>query len=861
MKANFFKLFIIFYIIGFFAINAQESLLMKRVALSEQTIKIKDLLKKLEDELGLTFSYSNDIIELNKEVKITSEDKSLIDVLKFVFSSDAYRFKIQNKKILIYKRLNKHTVSGYIREKETGEFLSDVSFYIPSLSKGVTTNTYGFYSISLPQGKYDLLISLIGYENQSIPIALNKDTELEILLSPVVEYLDEVVVNVPGKEGVSDITQMSYEEVEDSYFQDIPNVLGEKDVIKTLQLLPGVQSGNDGSAGFYVRGGAPDQNLIILDEAIVYNSNHLFGFFSIFNGDAIKSVDLYKGGFPARYGGRLSSVIEINTKDGNKEELHGKINIGLISSSFMLEGPLKKERTSFILSGRRTYADLLSLPFQTSDFKILYHFSDINFKIHHIIDSKNKLFWSNYYGKDKFRNEYEGNESNGDYRGLISWGNITSTLRWNHEFSNKLFANTSLIFSNYVFKSYIDENYQGELSYLDLRTGINDYGFRLDFDYYPDPDHSIKFGTASIYHDFTPKQIEYVEFGNDINKSKQKIKSVESAIYIEDDWKISEKLSLYPGLRLSHFQFESSGYFKPELRLASAYKLNSSTALKASYVKMNQFIHRLSNTGLGLPTDLWVSSTDEFRPQSSQQIAVGFSKDLDHKKYALTTEVYYKKMNDLIGYREGVGYINITELENSEEVDYTQDLTTGEGWAYGAEFLLRKKTGPLTGWLGYTLSWSERLFPELNSGKKFRDRYDRRHDISLVGVYKASEKITLSGSWVFSSGINYNVAQTIGVNPDSNFPNAFFFQDTYEFSTEKNSFKGEDHHRLNLGIQFHKKRKNRERIWGLFFQNVYARKNPFYYYIGESDVDYEEQTLRKVSIFQFFPSFNYSLKF
>ncbi|RZS93528.1 TonB-dependent receptor domain-containing protein [Aquimarina brevivitae] len=856
------SLFLVFFFLSAFLSYGQESILDKKIDFSENDVTLNDIIHKLEKKLNVTFSYANDLINLDKRFSIQVTDQLVSEVLRRLFPSDAFKFRSIGNKIVIYKRPVRYTISGYITEFGTGEHLSDVSVYIPELQTGITTNTYGFYSISLPQANHQVYISLLGYETMTKQVNLNQDLNLNIELVPIVEYLDEVIVNVSGEDGVSEITQMSFNNMKNSYFQDVPVLLGEKDVIKTLQLLPGVKSGNDGSAGFYVRGGAPDQNLIILDESIVYNSNHLFGFFSIFNGDAIKSVDIYKGGFPARYGGRLSSVIQIDTKDGNKEQLEGKINVGLITSSFTLEGPLKKEKTSFLISGRRTYADLLSLPFQAdSDNRVLYHFSDLNFKLHHIIDQKNKLFWSNYYGIDKFSIEENLDELEGENQALISWGNITSTLRWNHQFTNKLFANTSLIFSNYVFKSSNEDNFEEDPYYYENRTGINDYGIKLDFDYYPTPDHTVKFGLASTYHDFTPKRTEFTDIDNQNQIFVQKIRSLESALYVEDDWQLTNKLSIYPGLRLSHFQFKSSGYFRPELRMATAYKFNSTTAIKFSYVKMNQFIHRLSNTGLGLPTDLWVSSTDQYDPQSSQQVALGFAKDFNQNMYSFTVETYYKKMNDLLEYKEGVSYINVNELENSEQVDFTEDLTSGQGWAYGIELLLRKRKGPLTGWLGYTLSWSERQFAELNAGKRFRDRYDRRHDISLVGVYKPSEKITLSGSWVFSSGINFNVPQYIGIPPNDNLPIIDLFPgDSYEFSSQKNNFKGEDHHRLDLGIQFHKKKKNRERTWGFSFYNVYARKNPFFYAVSE-DEDQGRKTLQKLSIFQFIPSFNYSLKF
>ncbi len=783
---------------------------------------------------------------------------------------------------LPYQSTAKHTISGYIAESGTRENLLGVSIYVPELKLGTISNDYGFFSLTLPEGKHEVYISYIGYGTQIKEIELTKDITWEIELASEAESLEEVVVTADEKIKESKVTQMSTVKINPSVIQDVPALLGEKDVLKTLQLLPGIQAGSEGSSGFFVRGGTPDQNLIVLDDAVVYNSNHLFGFFSVFNGDAIKSVEAFKGGFPARFGGRLSSVIKIDMKDGNKEKLSGKFNIGLISSSLLLEGPINKGKTSFIVSGRRTYADVLAQPFikaQTEGESTGgYYFADLNFKVHHIFNQKDKLYWSNYYGRDKFYSDDDDESSTAKTR--LGWGNITSTLRWNHQFNNKLFANTSFVFSNYEFKVNAEDKSKSEDTDGDFEfstsSGINDYTLKTDFNYYPNSKHSIRFGAMATRHNFTPQRVLIKEFDNNVN-TKQELNSLESALYLEDDWKVTDKLNVSPGLRLSAFNYEKKNYYNFEPRLALAYNFKPDLAFKASYSRMNQYIHLLSSSGIGLPTDLWVSSTDIVKPQRSEQFAIGIAKDFLNKDYSLTVEGYYKKMDDVIAYKEGASFLAIDDIESGKTTNWEENITSGQGWAYGAEVLFRKQSGPLTGWLGYTLSWSERQFDELNLGKKFFDRYDRRHDISLVGIYKPHDRITWSATWVLSTGNNYTLPNLQRLSDQGNLsignPNNFFggFDSTEDFSTARNNFRGETSHRLDLGVQFHKKlRKNRERTWGISLYNAYARQNPFIYWVdekyddkGDDDFtnDTREKELSRISVLMLIPSVNYTFKF
>ena len=490
------------------------------------------------------------------------------------------------------------------------------------------------------------------FEGIKQPVSLTEDVVINQFLKPSVLALEEVVVSAELLEKVSENTQMSTLKMSTKNVENIPALLGEKDVFKALQLMPGVQSGSEGTSGLYVRGGGPDQNLMILDDAIVYNASHLFGFFSIFNGDALKSIELHKGGFPARFGGRLSSVIKLDMKDGNKEEVHGKVGVGLISSSLLLEGPINKGKTSYIVSARRTYIDVLAAPFvfaSGTDERGGYYFYDLNAKVNHEIDDKNKLYVSGYFGQDRFYARTRGEA----FKASLSWGNASSTLRWNHQISKKLFSNTSLILSRYQFRIR-EEDEDFELRYS---SSIRDIGLKYDVDYFPSINHAIKFGAQVTNHKFIPSALVLEEEGasEDIDEA-DKYNTLESAIYVEDDMRLFSKLSANVGFRLSHFTHSSQTYVNPEPRISLAYMVGRDFSVKASYARMNQYVHLLSNSGIGLPTDLWVSSTDRVRPQSSQQVALGLAKDLSNG-LSVTLEGYAKRSTDVIAYRDGALYV------------------------------------------------------------------------------------------------------------------------------------------------------------------------------------------------------------
>ena len=790
---------------------------------------------------------------------------------------------------------NRTTISGYVREGSSGEALIGVNVYLPGTTIGTTTNTYGFYSLTLPaQDSVRLAYSFVGFETVGRTIGLRTNIVLNIALTPG-RVLNQVEVRAGRtEEKVSESVQMSRIDIPVSQIKKIPAFLGEKDVLKVLQLMPGVQKGSEGQTGIYVRGGGPDQNLIILDDAIVYNANHLFGFFSVFNGDALKSVELTKGGFPARYGGRLSSVIELNMKDGNREKLHGEGGIGLIASRLMLEGPLtKSKRGSFLLSGRRTYIDVLATPLikarSKGDLSTGYYFYDLNTKANYDLGPNDKVYLSSYLGRDRFYSSDKTGLST--FRTGLDWGNATGTFRWNHLFSEKLFANTSLTFSDYRFAVSSDDETinsadDAQTVSLRYRSAIRDFAFKYDVDFYPNPTHSLRFGGQSIYHRFTPSAIVLADTREaDFRHEVTYIDVLESGIYAEDTWRPGNQWRVNAGIRVSHFVHKKVTYVRPEPRLSAAYIVRPGLSVKASYALMNQYVHLLSNTGVSLPTDLWVPTTDRVRPQQSQQAAVGLANDFAGNTalsngLTLTVEAYYKRLSNIISYREGTSFLLVGKPEAAEKTRWEDNVTAGRGWSCGAEVLLQKKAGRFSGWIGYTLSLTQWQFAELNGGRPFYPRYDRRHDVSVVGIYELSKRITLSGTWVYGTGnaltlpvANYTAYVHQGARPPDHgystagsnlYGQVFGFGRTISEYGEKNSFRAEAYHRLDVSLQMHRKMKHHERTWEFSLYNAYSRRNPFYYLLDDARQDRSKPpvvVLKRYSIFPILPSFSYTVKF
>lgn len=790
----------------------------------------------------------------------------------------------------------KVTINGYIYERGSLETLPGTLIYEPQSQAAVTANTYGFYTITLPyRDSLFIVFSSFGYVNDTLWLKTNEDIEYDVHLSKVTTL--ETVTIMAEKQNTEQV-QMSSLKLSPKEIKSVPMLFGEKDVFKTLLLLPGVQSGSEGTSGIYVRGGGPDQNLIILDEATIYNANHLLGFFSIFNGDALKSVELIKGGFPARYGGRLSSVIDINMKDGNKDSYHVEGGVGLISSNVMVEGPIVKNKSSFMISGRTTYLDLFLVPIMkiaTEGSSAGYYFFDLNGKFNYNISAKDKIYVSAYFGRDKFHLEEEWRDE-GDREKFdvgLFWQNATATARWNHVFTNKIFSNLSAVFSdykmntysNYKYRYHDEDNVETSSYNSDFNSGIRDYSLKYDLSFIPNATHKLMAGAAITYHEARPNAM-VMKIDTFAVRQVEKEKGLEYAVYVEDEINIRNRFRINPGLRLVGFSVTNKTYFSPEPRLSMSYNILSNLALKASYAMMSQSMILLSTSTIGLPTDLWVPVTENVKPQRSQQVALGLHYDLKNPQLSFSLEGYYKRMNNVLAYKEGSSYflemlenlLDETPVGNSFASTWSNNVTSGKSWSYGMEFLVRKDVGKFTGWLGYTLSWTKQQFDDLNFGKPFFARYDRRHDISVVLMYSPKSWVNLSLSWVYATGnavtlptstypsqsmYNYLNQTQVPIEDVDPYGGYMFYIEDYG---EKNNIRMKPFHHLDVAVQFIKphKKNTGQSIFEISIYNLYNHKNPFFYYVG-TEYDRETQTSRQViyqlSIFPIVPNFTYHFKF
>lgn len=838
-----------------------------RVNVNAKNLSIKEILQQIESTTSIRFSYSDDVVPVDKRINLNLKNVPLKQALNQIFANTFIDFRENQNQILLFrKKLNldknqSYTISGFIREATSGEPLMGVNIARKGTWEGTSTNAYGYYSLSSYSDTFHLQISYIGFKTIEQFILLDQNVELNILMEDDAK-LGEVLIAAPKTTAPEEITAISKMEIPIPQIQDIPALFGEKDVFKAIKLMPGIQSGNEGQSGFYVRGGGPDQNLIILDDATVYNAFHLFGFFSLFNGDALRSVELTKGGFPARYGGRLSSVLDVHMKDGNKEEFHGSGGIGIISSRITLEGPIKKNVSSFLISGRRTYLDMVIQPFFSDETVPTFYFYDITAKADWVFSDKDKLFLSFYHGRDRYYIN-SGNKQFG-IRGGTNWENLTSTLRWNHVVNSRLFSNTSLVLSNYKLRVESGGTYDYKKYLLKLYSGITDISLKSDFDYNHSARRKMRFGAISTFHYFVPQG--YYEL-NEVNgrelQGEEHYPSQESAIYLEDDYQITSKFSSGSGLRFTHFIASGKSYVRAEPRLLLRYELDKKNAFKVSYTLMNQFVHLLSTTGIGLPTDLWVPSTKSLAPQQGHQIAGGYGRSLKRIKTFLTIEAYYKKSNGVIGYKEGATFVEVSADNEPIKVNWEQNVTQGQSWSYGTEVLLQKKVGKLSGWIGYTLSWTWLQFDELNRGEKFYARYDRRHDISVVGIYHVSERLTISGTWVYGTGNAITLPESrfyaVTHDPNSNgYSSGINGLIVSEYGL-KNQYRMSPYHRLDFGLQYHTKHKKWEGTWEFSIYNAYNRKNPYFYYVSTDGNG--ENTLKQMSFFPILPSISYSFKF
>ena len=779
----------------------------------------------------------------------------------------------------------KATVSGYITDARSGEALGIARIFVQELKTGTVVNNYGFYSLTLPIGIYQIEYRCDGFVTIEKTIDLQANQTISLELEMAVQEVKDIRVSGKRSDNVNS-AKLGQMELKMDQVKTLPAFMGEVDVVKTLQLLPGVSSVSEGGQGFYVRGGGPDQNLVLLDEGVVYNAAHLFGFFSVFNADAINSVNLIKGGMPANYGGRLSSVLEVNMNEGNLKKFKVKGGIGAISSRLTVEGPLKKDRGSFVVSARRTYIDLLvkaalpdSSPFAGSG----YFFYDLNAKLNYKLTDKDRIYLSAYYGKDIFSFK----DNNGGFQVEMPWGNGIAALRWNHLFTSKLFMNTTLSVSDYDFEF---ASTQDEFR-IALTSGIRDYTAKVDFSYFPNPKHRIKWGAAYIYHDFTPTSLsaqnDTIVFDTGV---AQHLYSHETAVYALDEFDVNEALRINAGLRYSTFThvgpfdryIKGDGistldsvvsydrgdiiafYQGLEPRFSFRYLLPDNSSIKGGYAYNYQYVHLVTLSAESLPTDIWFPSTDKAKPEQGFQTSLGYFRNFAKDRYEASVEVYYKGMKNLIEFQEGA-------LPGDNVNDNTDNLLVyGDGWAYGAEFFLKKTSGAFTGWIGYTWAKTERRFPDINEGNIYPAKYDRRHDLNLVGMYK------LNDTWTFGASFIYATGNTLTL------PASWYVQDQdllFQYGP-RNSTRMAPYHRLDLsatrygnayktktdpatGQDIQVKKAYRSN-WSFSVYNVYNRLNPFFLYVdnnGDFMSGSFSLSIKQVSLFPIIPSVTWNFEF
>lgn len=751
----------------------------------------------------------------------------------------------------------KHTISGTIRDQKTGETLIGASISLMDNSNAVVlSNSYGFYSISARENNYTLIVSYAGYVDDTLKISLTKDIKFSIGLSPIAFELRNVTVTSRRRDNIIQtlpgVQRLSMDEI-----KDIPVLFGEKDVLKTIQLLPGIKSGGDGSAGFFVRGGAADQNLILLDEATVYNASHLLGFFSTFNSDAIKDATIYKGDMPSQYGGRLSSLLDIKMNDGNNKEYHASGGIGLIASRLNVEGPIVKDKGSFMISARRTYADLfLKLSKDSTTNKSHLYFYDLNAKANYQLGEKDKLFLSAYLGQD--------NLGYSDLFG-IQWGNTTATLRWNHLFNSKLFSNTSLIYSNYNYNIAVNQSANN----INIFSRIRDYSLKEDLQYYAGSRNKVNFGFDLTQHTFTPGIFNTTQTSSFNSVTLQDKYSLDGAIYISDEWNVSNKIKINTGLRLTSFNVMGPGnfytydkngktidtttyssgktvinYLNLQPRFSATYQLNKISSLKMSYSRNVQNLHLLSNTTGSDPTALWIPSSNNVKPEIADQVSAGYYRNSTNNRYEFSGEIYYKNMQNQIDYKNGAVLVANENVESQ--------LVFGKGRAYGLELYAKKKYGVFTGWISYTLSRTERQIDGVNYNAWYPATQDQTHNISVVAIYKASKKWTLSSDFVYNTG---NAVSWPSGKYNVNGVTAFYYE-------ARNDYRMPSYNRLDVSATLQgKKTAKYDGSWSFSIYNIYGRENPYFVQFQNDPANPQKTQAVQYSLFRMVPSITYNFKF
>ncbi len=762
------------------------------------------------------------------------------------------------------------TVSGFITDAETGETIYGATVFVENSTTGTHSNAYGFYSLTLKTEELQtVIVSYIGYKSQKIEIEPKSDLTKNIALVPD-NLLEEVEIH--GNR-IENRTETGTVEIPMSQMKMLPVIGAEADIMKALQLMPGVQSGSEGTSGLYVRGGSPDQNLILLDDVPLYYVNHLGGFVSVFNSDALSSVQLIKGGFPARYGGRLSSVVDVRMKDGNMKTFEGVYSMGIIASKLHIEGPIKKDTASFILSLRGMPWEILYRPLTvlaTEGLSVGYNFYDANAKLNYKINPKNRLYFSFYKGDDNVVIKLKDNSMYASEEGhsIIRWGNLLSAFRWNHTFSNKFFLNTTISYTKYRYTTDYEYKNKADKDYFlhSFTTLINDLSANTDFQYIVSDAYRIRFGTSSILHKFQPglTQFKVEESGETIVDTAfayQAFTVPEHRTFIENNFKFSSFFDANIGVNLSHYFLKTKTFSSVQPRIILNFKLSEKISLKTSYSEMQQNVQLLTSNMATVPMDLWIPATRKLPPSYSRQIAGGIYTSLWDGKFEISAETYYKTMQNLIAYKEGTPARKIAEhWEDKIE-------TGGVGTSYGAEFLLQKKQGKTTGWISYTYARTDHRFANINNGKAYPFKYDRRHDISLVVMHKFSEKVDLSASWVFGTGYPYTLAlaRYETVNEGASFfgnwtgrDQAWFNEPAFLYS-DRNAYRMRAYHRLDLGANFRKQKTKGIRTWTISVYNTYNRQNPYFYYSKQDAVG--NWKLYQQSLFPIIPSISYSFEF
>ena len=786
------------------------------------------------------------------------------------------------------------TVSGYITDGTSGETLIGAGVLVEETGRktptGAVTNAYGYYTLTIPRGKVALQYSYVGYESVGMELDLQRDTTFNIVLTPSAQIKEATVV--AQKDAGIQSTYLGAIDIPLVHIQRTPVVFGEADVLKAIQLMPGVQGGNEGFTGLYVRGGGPDENLILLDGVPIYNVDHMLGILSVFQTEAVKKVTLYKGSFPARYGGRVSSIVDIRTNDGNMKETHGSIGVGALTEKFHLEGPIVKDKLSYSLSARGLHTIFFDPLIRMAGKKLTddgeeiymnYFFYDLNGKITWRLSDSDRFFLASYNGRDQMGVKYTEDETYyGDTEGFnrtklgLGWGNNVVSLRWNHVFSSQLFANTTVAYNRYRMSmnsgmwsqgtNYDGTKYRYDFD-IDYLSGIRDWSAKLDFDYVPSPRHLVKFGAEYMYHTFLPQTltaVTYSEEGNDKNNTNDTYgnttpyKGHDMSVYVEDDFSVTDRLTFNPGLHMSLFNTDGKSYWSLQPRVSAKYAWDGGWSLKAGYARMAQYVHLLSSAQISLPVDLWVPITKDIKPVTSDQFSTGVYFD-GIKGWEFSVEGYYKSMHNILEYKDGTVMI-------ATNTGWETKVEMGEGRAMGLEFFVQKTAGPLTGWIAYTLAKSDRQFPNgsINLGERFPYKYDRRHNFNINANWQVTPRIDLSATFVFATGgtTTLPVRKTAILSPGD------YWVQSADYVEHRNNYRLPASHHLNLGANFHRKKRHGERIWTVGVYNVYNQMNPnlvmVHYETKRETPDSEPVTslvMEKVTILPIIPSVSYTYQF